>query len=89
MVFKYSEVKNKNVINIADGKNLGKITDFAFSYPDGEIKCVFVSEKKFLSGSGGYEMNLCCIKKIGDDAVLVNLGQENQEKQAQEDDVKE
>ena len=70
MVCKFSELKKKKVVNILDGKVLGKITDLTFTYPEGKITDFIVSQ--------GFcrDENLVaigCINKIGDDAVLVSL----------------
>ena len=74
MEYNFSDLKKKKVINVADGKDLGKITDFIISYPDGKIKSIIVPGKKnaFLSG---YELiiEFSCIERIGDDAILVCL----------------
>lgn len=74
MVVSFSQLKNKKVYNIADGKNLGNVTDICFSFPEGKIEKIIVGTKKIFAASDGYEMNLCCVIKIGDDAIFVNFG---------------
>ena len=76
MTYNYSDIKKKCVINVADGRNLGKITDLVISFPDGKISGVIVPGKKN-SFFGGSELiiNFCCIDRIGDDAVLVRLAE--------------
>ena len=70
MVCKFSELKKKKVVNILDGKVLGKITDLTFTYPEGKITDFIVSQG-FCRDE--YLVAICCINKIGDDAVLVRL----------------
>ena len=74
MDYNFSELKKKKVINVADGKDLGRVTDFVVSYPDGKIKSVIVSGRKasfFMSAE--LIFNFGCIERIGDDAILVRL----------------
>ncbi|MBR2336454.1 MAG: YlmC/YmxH family sporulation protein [Clostridia bacterium] len=74
MDYNFSDLKKKKVINVADGKDLGKITDLIISYPDGRIKSIIVPGKKnaFFSGCE-LIINFSCIERIGDDTVLVCL----------------
>ena len=74
MDYNFSDLKKKKVINVADGKDLGKITDLIISYPDGRIKSIIVTGKKnaFFSGCE-LIINFSCIERIGDDTVLVCL----------------
>lgn len=74
MVYTVSQLKSKKVYNITDGKNLGTVTDISFTFPEGRIDKIFVGEKKFLSSGDSYEMNICCVTKVGDDAIFVTLG---------------
>lgn len=73
MELNFTQIKEKKVINVADGKDLGKITDIAFSFPEGKIVSVTAKEKKLCFSGDCYEIGLCCIEKIGDDAILVRL----------------
>lgn len=70
----FSELKQKEVINVADGKHLGKVCDLKFSFPEGRVFGVSVT------GCKGFKLTkqelfipLKSITKIGEDAVLVNL----------------
>ena len=63
-----------DVVSINDGKNLGKVCDVAFFYPEGNVKGFFVT------GSRGFHFSktdvfipLRQIVKIGEDVILVNL----------------
>ena len=73
MQIRYSLLKSKKVFNVADGNCLGKVTDILFLFPEGKVTALVVGEKKFLSGGEKFEIGLCCIKKIGEDAILVDL----------------
>ena len=74
MDYNFSDLKKKKVINIADGRDLGKITDFILSFPEGKIKSIIVPGKKnsFFS-STELIINFACIERVGDDAILVHL----------------
>ena len=77
MDYNFTDLKKKKVINIADGKDLGKITDLIISFPDGKIKSIIVPGKKnaFFSGCE-LIINFSCIERIGDDTILVCLCKE-------------
>ncbi len=80
MEIRLSELKKKSVINFYDGKCLGKIEDVIFSYPEGAVKSVVVCDRKFVFGGERLVIELCCINKIGDDTILVELKEEKIEK---------
>ncbi len=69
----YLDLKKKSVVNILDGKELGKIIDLVFTFPEGKIVSFIVGGKGFLSQKEEYIFDLCCVNKIGDDTVLVSL----------------
>ena len=74
MEYNLTDLKKKKVINVADGKDLGKITDMVITYPEGKIKGIIVPGKKSgLFFSGELIINFRCIERIGEDAVLVSL----------------
>ena len=74
---KLSELQIKDVVNMADGKNLGKIIDAELS----EIGAInyFVVEKKrffwriFSSSEPDITIKVNQIKKIGEDVILVEV----------------
>ena len=74
MEYNLNDLKKKRVINVADGKDLGKITDVVITYPGGKVKGIIVPGKK--SGiffSGELIINFRCVERIGDDTILVKL----------------
>lgn len=71
-----SDLQAKEIVNIADGKNLGQIIDVELS----EIGTIdyFVVEKKrffwrFFSSAPDITIKIGQIKKIGEDVILVEL----------------
>ena len=85
MDYNFTDLKKKKVINIVDGRDLGKISDLIISYPEGVIKSIIVPGKKnaFLSG---YELiiNFSCIERIGDDAILVCISKGKEKNSCEE-----
>lgn len=73
MELSYGELKKKSVINVLDGRDLGKVCDMLFTYPEGKIKAIIVPGKKSFLKTQELIINFCCIEKIGDDTVLVKL----------------
>ena len=45
MEYNLSELKKKNVVNVEDGKNLGKITDVVINVPQFDVSAIIVSDK--------------------------------------------
>jgi len=74
----YDDLRSKQVINIVDGKMLGRITDIIFDLKSGKILGIVLppQTKNFFSlFKSGNELfvpfnNIC---KIGVDAILVEL----------------
>ena len=75
----YNDLKKKSVVNVLDGRKLGRIKDVIFTFPEGVIKAFVVGDVNPFSGKDDLEVNLCCINKIGDDAVLVSLSPVSEE----------
>lgn len=72
------KLKNKEVINIADGRSLGFISDIEVNLADGTIDGVVIpAERGLLRFFGGGEEDTVIkwdrIRTIGDDVVLVEL----------------
>lgn len=71
----FSELRQKDVINLVDGSCLGRTCDVVFTYPEGRVCGIVVP------GSKGWHffrrnelfIELKSITKIGEDVVLVNL----------------
>lgn len=70
----FSELKQKETINICDGKRLGKPCDIVFTYPEGKVQGIVVpGGKGFRWGKGDTFVDLKNIVKIGEDVILVEL----------------
>ena len=76
--YTFCELREREIVNVTDGKKLGKLTDMAFS--GGKIAGLIVpSEKKLLKNLAGNEniyIPFGCVLKIGDDVILVDLHNE-------------
>lgn len=76
MELSYTELREREVINLIDGRSYGKICDIVFNYPEGQIFGIVVP------GRRGINIFKCKndifiewhkIKKIGKDVILVDL----------------
>lgn len=71
-----SELQNKSVINISDGKMIGNIIDININQK-GISDDIIVEKSKFIisrfSSSGEISIRWNQIEKIGQDVILVNL----------------
>lgn len=77
MELNYSELIKRDVINISDGRCLGRIIDVRFSFPKGILVGIIVPGRKrglfsFFDKSEVY-IDRSRIVKIGGDVILVNL----------------
>ena len=70
-----SDLQRKDIVNIADGKRLGRIVDASVT-SSGVIEYFVVLEKKFwnfFKSSSEITISFSQIKKIGTDVILVEL----------------
>lgn len=79
MINTFSNLKDKDVINICNGKRLGYVTDLEIDLRSGRIiKLILPSGNKcfnFFSDKNLLCIPWQCIEKIGDDAILVHLAE--------------
>lgn len=71
-----SDLQNKDIVNIIDGKNIGNIIDAKIDERNGSIISLLVENKgKFISFSRGEDMEIKWqnIERIGEDVILVRL----------------
>lgn len=68
-----SDLQNKDIVNIIDGKKIGNIIDAKFNTTNGVIeKLVLSPSKSFFSlKNATIEINFNKIKKIGEDVILI------------------
>ena len=74
-----SELRTKEVIDVQDGRRLGKVMDLEFSVEDSRITALVVpSETSFLQSLRGEKCGLVIpwedVRSIGDDVILVSPG---------------
>ena len=73
---KLSELQDKDIVNINDGKKIGKIVDARIN-SDGFIEYLVVDERKnirnILSSNSDINISFKQIKRIGSDVILVEL----------------
>ena len=71
-----SELQNKNLINVIDGKNIGNIVDIEIDSETGNIISLIIEQNKrgfsFSGKVNSSEIRWQNIKKIGEDVILVN-----------------
>lgn len=69
-----SDLQNKDLINVLDGKKIGNIVDARFNVETGFIEKLIVEPSKslFALKSNALELNYNDISKIGEDVILVN-----------------
>lgn len=70
----FVDLKKKSVINVLDGRDLGKPSDVIFTYPENKVKAITVPGKKnSFFKTNELIIDVKCIERIGNDAVLVKL----------------
>lgn len=74
--YTFCELREREVVNVADGRKLGRISDMAFSANGNVVGIIVPGEKKFFKNIAGAENIFIpwkCILKIGSDVILVDL----------------
>lgn len=74
-----SELQNKQIINVIDGKNIGSIIDVNINEDNGAILSFIIEPNKnllsFKSRGRDTEIMWNSIFKIGEDVILVKINQ--------------
>lgn len=77
MVFRFSELKSKQVVNINDGAVIGCVDDLCVNSADAQVVSIVVYGRSRFFGIFGKEDDTVILWKnieiIGEDAVLVSL----------------
>ncbi|MCH5147800.1 MAG: PRC-barrel domain-containing protein [Clostridiales bacterium] len=77
MEITFSELKQRDVINLIDGKHMGKVCDISFTFPKGDVLGFTVTGcKGFRFSKQEIFLPIKSVVKIGQDAVLVKFGKE-------------
>lgn len=80
MEVNFSELKQKDVINLVDGKHLGRVCNISFTFPESKILGFTVTGcKGFKFSRQEIFLPIKTVVKIGEDAVLVNLCKEEKD----------
>ena len=72
----FCELRGKEIVNVVDGKRLGRLTDLALTCNGRVLGFMAPGDKSALKAFGGKESVFIPwqnITKIGDDVILVNL----------------
>ena len=69
----FHQLKQKDVINIGDGANLGKVCDITVSFPEGNWIGITVTGSRGFKFTNKHELFIPVnfISRIGEDAILV------------------
>lgn len=75
MKFNASSMKDKEVVNVTDGRKLGCISDVEFDSVDGKISAFIIPGEKGFFGIGASQnvIGWDRVVRIGEDVVLVNI----------------
>ncbi len=78
MELTFKDLTKKDVVNVVDGKNLGRITDIKLSFPKGVLVGIIVPGRKTnivtsLFCKSQIYIDRSLIVKIGGDAILVKI----------------
>lgn len=73
-----SDLQNKDIVNVNDGKNIGSIIDVKIDENSGNIVSFIIEPNKnffkfFNRGGADTEINWQSITKIGEDVILVKI----------------
>ena len=67
-------MKQKEAVNLCDGKRLGRVCDVVFTYPEGKVLGIVVpGGRGFRWGKADLFIDLKNVTKIGIDVVLVDI----------------
>lgn len=93
MELTYNQLKKRDVINIVDGRCLGRIVDLKLRFPEGVLQGIFVPgrRKSFLScvfDKSTIYIDESRIIKIGGDVILVNLSSDRYEEKPKVENCK-
>ncbi len=72
-----SELQRKDIININDGRIIGKIIDAEINEKDGSLESLIVEKSKYMRNFFTTENDITIkfeqIKKLGSDVILIEI----------------
>ena len=71
-----SELQRKDIININNGKKIGKIIDVEIDNKTGNLICLIIEKKIFknvFNTENDVQIHFNQIKKMGEDVILVDI----------------
>ena len=73
-IMNLSDLQNKDIINVIDGKKIGNIIDAKFNISTGVIEKIIIEPSKgvFSIKNNSLEISFNAIKKIGEDVILID-----------------
>lgn len=81
-MIKASELMEKEVVNVTDGKRIGMIIDFEVDLKKGKINAIIVPDGGRIMGlfsrETEHEVRWNQIKKIGEDVILIEIKDKNE-----------
>lgn len=82
------ELREKEVINLCTCKRLGFVEDLIFDLCEGTIRALVIPEATKFCGIFGYDgefvIPIDCIKKVGEDFIMVEINEEKYRKSCKE-----
>lgn len=70
----FGELRKKEVVNLTDGRRLGKVCDVVFTYPEGKVLGIVVPGGRGIRwGKADLFIELKRVCKVGIDVVLVDI----------------
>lgn len=75
MEITYCDLRQKEVVNLCDGKRLGRVIDMVFSYPENRIIGIVVPGCRgfYLFRGNDIFVDIKSIIKIGEDVILIDV----------------
>jgi YlmC/YmxH family sporulation protein len=74
-MFKVSELRNKEVINMTDGERLGYVCDMEINRSTGHVQALIVpgrDKQKFFGKNSSLRIPWSEVERIGQDLIVIN-----------------
>lgn len=74
---KLSDLQRKDIVNLSDGKKIGRIIDVEINILDGSLVNLIIEKNKYFRNIFNSESDVLVrfnqIKKMGEDVILIDL----------------